>query len=411
MVKLYRGEIENTNNNTNISKDIFDKQTWSIYYGIFATEATTGILLNLMVILLYKTRAVKTTTFNYLIAHSSAAHIAQLLGAILSVMIDVRRTISDPEINNANVYYDKFYNNNSYSAHKNADLFNNTNNGNNIYNINNNNTNYYTSNNTSNSMNNNNNNNNINSIAALPTRHDIIAYLSCGIGPGKSLSLAFTGTLMGILCTMSITQYIAITRPLLPMNTTIVKRVAKMQWVVGLLFSCPNLFRMCPNPDGYNYCELNTLFSRPINQIYVFTAATVFYVLPWTILLFSLASVIYNFYYKIEKTDIRLPQIAVRKNRDQVVRLMGVWAMIYAVCWSSYAVFMVLMTFDYYDHSPSGELLKHRLNCLSSLPCYAASTVNVCYYFYSVKGGLLLKRAYLFISSLIHSNSNDRDLN
>ena len=113
MVKLYRGEIENTNNNTNISKDIFDKQTWSIYYGIFATEATTGILLNLMVILLYKTRAVKTTTFNYLIAHSSAAHIAQLLGAILSVMIDVRRTISDPEINNANVYYDKFYNNNS----------------------------------------------------------------------------------------------------------------------------------------------------------------------------------------------------------------------------------------------------------------------------------------------------------
>ena len=375
MNNLNRATTSQSDNN---SKDIFDTEIWSIYYGVFATEATTGIILNLLVIFLYRTRAVKKTTFNYLIAHLSAAHIAQLLGAILSAMMDVRQENSDNE--NVNLYYKNINNHNTSSS--NLDYQN---------------TGFIINNYTNNKNNNSNSHNSSNQVNfqahSLTGGHDIIAYLSCGVGPGKSLSLAFTGTLMGILCTMSITQYIAITRPLLPMNTTIVKRIAKMQWLVGLLCACPNLLRMRPNSNGYNYCVLNTLFSRSFNRIYIFGAATVFYVIPWTILLFSFASVFYHFYYKIHKTDVGLPQLTIRKNREHVVRLMGVWAMIYAACWSSYAVFMVLMTINYYDHSPRGEILKHRLNCLTSLPCYAASTVNVCYYFYSVKVGVLLKRA------------------
>ena len=340
---------DSENKDATFTKDIFNSQMWSLYYGVFFTEATTGILLNLAVILIYKLRAVKATTFNYLIAHLSASQIVQLLGATLSIMIDVRKFVVD----------------------KDADVSNNNNSG--------------TTNNDFNSINKNNE-----SIGALGASN-IVAYISCGVGPGKSLSLAFTATKMGILCIMSITQHMAITRPLDPMNLDTIKRIAKMQWGVGLVCVSPNLIRMLPNRDGYNYCELNTVFSSLFNRMYLIGAALVFYIVPWAVLLVSFTSVVYNFYFKLAVGQSR---IAMRKYRERVVWLMGVWVLIYAACWSSYAVFMVLMALNYYGHTPRGEIMKHRLNCLTSLPCYAASTLNVCYYFYSVKVGAVVKRRF-----------------
>ena len=343
-------------------KDIFSAQIWSLYHGVFIIEFVIGFLLNGSVIIFYIRRDVKRTLFNYLVASLSASQIAQLIGAASSMMVDIRRIKDYTSISN--------YTNDNVSSIENSSKYIRmdpsvvTTGGNNSY------------------------------ISTTDNRgdkyKDAIAYIACGIGPGKSLFLAFTATAMGILCIMSITQHIALTRPLHPTNSQTIKLLAKLQWTVGLVCIVPNLMRMKPNADGYNFCDLNTLFSRNFNKMYLLLSVTIFYLIPWTVLLSSYASVIYNFYHKLDTASVT--HTVMRKYRGHVVRLMGVWIMIYIVCWTPYAVFMVLMTTGQFDRSPRGEILKLRLNRLTSLPCYAVTTLDVSYYFYSVKISAVVKK-------------------
>jgi len=305
-----------------VIEDIFDYPTNLVYITLTCLIMTFGVLVNLALARVYYKGDIQRSHFHFCLMHLGVANIGQQIGFVPWMVVDLKATYS-----------------------------------------------------------------------ADPLLDTVI----CGFTDGLSgFFLAAFVNVWSILH-MSVVRYQIIKHPMMANMRIATKRRSRLAfilfWVFSALLIVPNLLTF-ENTRVYGFCVRTHRYTREFTGVYRSLLSLAGLVVPIIIIVVVYILIFRQFFHKGSNNAReeggnqgasqgganRFVSQVKRKNRNRVVRFLGVLALTFVCSWVPFGVYFILNTVGYFATGTASEYRKTRIMKWTMLPCLSTGITNVLSY-------------------------------